>query len=113
MRLAAHDQLALVALAARPARHTFGDDLLGQLIELRLAFLQRALDFGLDLVEGVAADARIEEIRGFGQRRGRQADRDIEYAVFDLAVLADEDAERAFRLEPDEFDVLEPRVRFC
>ena len=47
MRLAAHDQLALVALAARPARKTGGDDFLGQLVEFGLALLEPALDFDL------------------------------------------------------------------
>ena len=36
--VAAHDQLALLALAARPAREPGGDDLLRELIELGLAF---------------------------------------------------------------------------
>ena len=62
MRLTAHDQLALVAFAARPAGKAGGDDLLGQLIEFGLACLARALDLGLDLSKGVAADTGIEEV---------------------------------------------------
>ena len=112
MGLAAHDQLALVAFAAGPARQPFGDDLLGQLIELSLAFLERALDLGLDLIEGMAANAGVEKIRRFGQRRGRQTDRGIEHSIFHLTVLADQDDHRPLRLEPHEFDMLEPRIRF-
>ena len=44
--LAAHDQLALVALAARPAREPGRDDALGQLIELGLAGFERAFELG-------------------------------------------------------------------
>ena len=42
--LAAHDQLALLALAARPARKARRHDALGELIELGLARLERALE---------------------------------------------------------------------
>src|SRR5215472_17698558 len=91
MRLTAHDQFALFLLAARPARQTLGHDLLGQLVELRLALLERAFDLRLDLIERMAADARIEKIAGLGQRRSRQADRNIDDAILDLAVLADQD----------------------
>ena len=45
--LAAHDELAVVALAARPARQPGGDDLLGELVELGLAGLERLLQLGL------------------------------------------------------------------
>src|SRR5262249_53428210 len=112
MRLTAHDQFALFLLATRPARQTLSHDLLGQLVELRLALLERAFDLRLDLIERMAADARIEKITGFGQRRSRQADRNIDDAVLDLAVLADQDHHGALGFEPDEFDMLEPRIGF-
>src|SRR5208282_1609466 len=111
MRLAAHDQLALLAFAAGPAGETGGNDLLRELVEFGLALLQPLLGFGPDLGKGAAADARVEEIGGLDQRRGRQTDRNIEDAVFDLTVLGNEDHERTFGLEPDEFYVLEPLVR--
>jgi hypothetical protein len=71
MRLPADDEFTLVALASRPARQTLGDDLLRELVELRLAFLERALDLGLDLGQRVTTDARIDEISRLGERRGR------------------------------------------
>ena len=98
-------------LAARPAGKAGGDDLLRQLVEFGLAFLEPLLDLGLDLGERAAADARVEEIGGLGQRRGRQADRDVEDAILDLAILGNQDHERALGFEPHEFDVLEPLVR--
>ncbi len=42
MRLTAHDQLALVAFAARPAGKTGGNDLLRQFVEFGLALLAAA-----------------------------------------------------------------------
>ena len=68
MSLAAHNQLALVALAARPARKARCDDFLGQFVEFGLALLEPPLDLGLGLGKGAAADARIEEIRRLDQR---------------------------------------------
>src|SRR5439155_1189169 len=41
MRGAAHDQLALIALAARPAREAGRDDLLGERVELPLLPIER------------------------------------------------------------------------
>ena len=54
----------------------------------------------------------LRKFDGLDQRRGRQADRDIEHAVFDLAVLGDQHDQRALGLEPHELDMLEPLVRF-
>src|SRR5689334_7131439 len=73
MRLSPYDQLALLVLASRPARQTLGDNLLRELIELRFALLQRTLDLDLDLRQSVPSDPRVDEIRGFHERRGRQA----------------------------------------
>src|SRR6516225_3582069 len=112
MRLTPHDQLALFILAARPARQALGDDLLRQLIELRFALFERALDLGLHFQKRMTANPRIEKIRGFDQRRGRQPDRNIENAVFDLPVLADQNDHGALGLKPHELDMFEPRVRF-
>src|SRR5215472_12602342 len=111
MRLSPHDQLALFVLASRPARQTLGDNLLRELIELRLALLHRALDFGFDLRQCVTAYPRIDEIRGFRERGGWQTDWNIENPILDLPVLPDQDHHGAFGLEPHEFDVLEPRIR--
>src|SRR6187200_2970418 len=99
MRLATHDQLALAAVAARPAGEAGGDDLLCQRVELSLAFLEAALDLSPDLGKGAAANPRVEEVARFDQSRGRQADRDIEHAIFNLTVLSDENNERALRLQ--------------
>ena len=112
MGLAAHDQPALVALAARPAGKTGGDDFLGQLVEFGLALLEPALDFDLDLGKRAAADARVEEIRRFDHRRGRQPNRDPEHAVFNLAVLGHQHDQCTLGLEPHELDMLEPLVGF-
>ena len=109
MRLAAHDELAL--LAARPAREPVVDHLLRQLVELGLRRGPRLLQLGPRLGQRLAADARVEEVSGLDQRRGRQADRQIDDAVLDLAVLADQHDQRPFRLQPHEFDVLQPHVR--
>ena len=48
VRLAADDQFALVALAARPACKTGGNDLLRQFVEFGLALLEPLLDLALD-----------------------------------------------------------------
>src|SRR5690348_1200515 len=64
MRLATHDQLALAAVAARPAGEAGGDDLLCQRVELGLTFLEPALDLGPYFGKGAAADPRVEEIAG-------------------------------------------------
>ena len=106
----AHDQLAVVVVATRPARQSGGDDLLRQLIEFGLALRQRGLDFGTQLGQRLAADAGVEEIGGFDQRRGRQPGRHIEHAVLDLTVFRDQYRQRAFGLQPHELDVLEPHV---
>src|SRR3974377_2611996 len=111
MRLPPHDQLALLVLAARPARQTLGDNLLCKLIELRLALFQGALDLKLDLRQCLTAHPRVDEIGGLRKRRGRQADWNIENTVFDLSVLPDQDHHGALGLEPYKFDVLEPRLR--
>src|SRR6516225_9991685 len=111
MRLPPHDQLALLVLASRPPRQTLGDNLLRKLIELRLALLQGALDLDLDFGQGVTAHPRIDEISGFRERRGRQADWNVENPVLDLSVFPDQDHHRAFGLEPYKFDVLETRIR--
>ncbi len=52
MRGAAHDQLALVALAARPAREPGRDDLLGERVELRLLRFERLLQLDLRFQRG-------------------------------------------------------------
>ena len=109
MRLAAHDELAL--LAARPAREPVVDHLLRQLVELGLRRGPRLLQLDPRLGQRLAADARVEEVSGLDQRRGRQSDRQIDDAVLDLAVLADQHDQRPFGLEPHEFDVLQPHVR--
>src|SRR5690349_11855458 len=111
MRLPPHDQLALLVLPSGPARQTFGDNFLRELIELRLALLQRPLDRDLDLRKRVTADARVDEIGRFRKRRGRQADRNIENPVLDLPILADQDHHGALRLEPYELDMFEARIR--
>ena len=110
MRLSAHDQLALVAAAARPAREARRHDLLGQLIELGAARFQRAFEFGARVEQRLAADARVEEVRGLGQRRARQSGGNRQDAVFHLPVFGDHHDQRALRLEPHEFDMLEPHI---
>ena len=69
MRGAAHDQLALIALAARPAREAGRDDLLGERIELPLLRFERFLQLDLRFQEGAAAHMRVKEIRRLAQGR--------------------------------------------
>ena len=69
----AHDQLAVLAPAAGPAGETGCHDLLRQLVELGLALLERLLQLALGFGERAPAHMRVEEVRGLGQRRGRQA----------------------------------------
>src|SRR6476646_2792437 len=111
VRRAAHNQLALVALAARPARQAGGDDLLGELIDLRLAGCQRLLQLGLGLRQRAAAHMGVEEVRRLGEGRPRQSGRNADDPVLDLPVVRDQDDERTLGLEPYEFDVLEAHVR--
>src|SRR5689334_24307685 len=112
MRLAPHDQLTLLVLPSRPARQTLGDDFLCELIELRFALLQRPLDLGFDLGKRVTADPRVDEISGLYERRGRQADWNVENPILHLSVLPDQNHHGALGLEPYEFDMFEPRIRF-
>src|SRR4029450_6586383 len=65
MRGAAHDQLALVAFAARPAAEPGRDDLLGERIELRLLGYDRLFKLDLGFRKRAAAHMGVEEIRGF------------------------------------------------
>ena len=71
--LAAHDQLALAALQARPAREPGVDQPLGEVVEFRLGGAALGLDLGPRLGQRAAADAGVEVVAGFDQRRGRQA----------------------------------------
>src|SRR5262249_26774279 len=103
-------QLALFVFTSRPARQALGDNLLRELIELRLALLQRAFEVGLDLRQGATAHPGVDEIGGFHERRDRQADWNVENPVLALPVLADQDHDGALGLEPYEFDVLQPRI---
>ncbi len=64
----------------------------------------------LRLGERPAADAGIEEVRGLGQRRDRQAERQRNDAVLDLPVLGDQHHQGALGLQPHELDMLEPDV---
>src|SRR5262249_60892109 len=70
--VAAHDQLAVGALAAGPAGEPGLDEAMGERVELGAARVQRLLDLDLGLAERAAADARIEEIRRLDERRDRQ-----------------------------------------
>ena len=62
--------------------------------------------------ERPAPDPGIEEIGRFGQRGRRNAGRQGQHAVLDLAVFADQHHQRAFRLQPHELDMLQPRIGF-
>ena len=53
---------------------------------------------------------RAEEIRGLGKRRDRQAGRNVDDAVLDLAFLGDQHDQRPLGLEPHELDVLEMNI---
>ena len=53
---------------------------------------------------------RVEKVAGLLQRRSRQAFRRGDHAIFDRAVLGDQHGKRPVRLEPDEFDVLQPQI---
>jgi hypothetical protein len=49
---------------------------------------------------------RIEEVRSFGEGGCGQPHRDVDDAILDLSILADQDDQCALGLEPHEFDVL-------
>jgi hypothetical protein len=74
MRLAAHNQLTLVAVAAGPAGEPVVDHLLGQLVELGLRLGARLLKLRLRFGERLAAHAGVEKVRRLGQRRRRKSD---------------------------------------
>ena len=65
------------------------------------------------LLQRAASDALVEIIGRLDQRRGRQIARYRQHAVFDRAVLGDEDRQHALGLQPHEVDLLEPRVGFA
>ena len=74
--LAAHDQLALVGLAAGPAGEPGGDRPLRQLVELGLRRPRaRCSSSASRLRQRAAADAGVEEVRGLDQRRRSAARR--------------------------------------
>src|SRR5262247_1135241 len=101
---AAYDQLALVALATRPACEPGRDDLLGERIELRLLGYDRLFKLDLGFRQRAAAHMGVEEIRSLGQRRAWQADGQIDDPVLNLTVLRDQHDQRAVGLEPHELD---------
>src|SRR5215813_6908818 len=110
--MTAHDQLALVTLAAGPARKTRGNDLLCQLIEFGATGFKGILEFCLGLGESLAPDMGVEEIGSLGQYRRRETDGQIEDPVLDLAVFGHQDNKRTFGFEPDELDVPHSQVGF-
>ena len=72
-----------------------------------------ALLLGLDarprLRDGRAAHVRVEVVGGLDQRRRRQPRGNVDDAVLDALVVADQHHQRLARLERHELDVLEPR----
>ncbi len=106
----AHDQLALIALAAGPAGKSGGNQLLRELVELGAGGGERPLELGPGLGQGATAHMGIDEVRGLGQRSDRQPGRNRDDPVLDLAVLGDQDHQRALGLEPHEVDVLEANI---
>ena len=91
-----------------PAR----DHFLRQLIEFDAALRQRGFQFEARFGQCAATNPRIEEVGRFGQRGRGNAGRQRQYAVFNLTVFADQHHQRAFRLETNEFDMLQPRIGF-
>src|SRR5262249_11263900 len=65
--MAAHDQAALVVLAAGPAGEPCFDDLLGELVELGLAGGERPFEIRLGLGQRPPADMGIEEVGRLGE----------------------------------------------
>ena len=90
-----------------------GDHLLRELIEFGAILRQRGFEFEPRFGQGAPAYPRIEEIAGFRQRGNRNARRQGQHAIFNLAVFGDQHDQRLFRLQPHEFDMLEPRIGFC
>ena len=82
----------------------------GERIELALHLGPARFDLPLDLGEGAAADASVEEVAGLDQRRRRQPGRQVEEAVLDRAVLRHQHHEGAGRIEAHELHVLQARV---
>jgi hypothetical protein len=69
-------------------------------------------DTAAQLGQSAALGAGVEVVGGFGQRRGRQAGRDLDDAVFDLAIGGDENDQRAAGAEGGELYVLDRTFGF-
>ena len=97
MRSAADDQALLLVAAARPGGKAFGDHARGQLVELGAALLDLPLDAGARFGEREPADPRIDVVGRLVERGERQALRERDDAVLDVAVLAHQHRERPAR----------------
>ncbi len=106
--MAAHDQLPVVVFTAGPAGYPGGDHLLRQLIEFGAILRQCGLKFEARFRQRAPSDPRIEEIGGFREGRRGNPGRQGQHAVLDLAVFSNQHRQRPLRLQPHEFDMLQP-----
>ena len=112
MALPCHLRIGILDCRDHP-RDPRGDDLLRELIEFGAALRQGRLEFEARFSQRSSSNPRIQKIRGFRQRRRRNARRQHQHAVFDLAVLANQHHQRPLRLQADELDMLEARIGFA
>ena len=110
MAWAAHDELARLALQSRPACEPGVDEASGEEIEFALGGRPLALDLGARFGQSPAPDAGVEVIAGLDQRRSRQAGRRMDHPVLHRPVFPDQDRQGALGLQPQELDMLEPRI---
>ena len=106
--LAAHDQALVVAELARPGGKPRLDHLLGELVELGLGRGQLPFDRGPGLGQGQAANVGVEIVGGLDEARRRQTGGQVDHAVLDALVVADQHHQRLAGLQRHELDVLEP-----
>ena len=105
--LPAYDQL-IAGLGGPGPRSKAGID---QPCRDRVEFAARAQPLGLnfrrDLRQRAPANPGVQIIAGLDERRGGQPGRRDDHAVLDRAVLRHQDRQRLFRLQAQEFHVLE------
>ena len=101
--LAADDQAA--GAAAGPGRQPGLDHLVGQGVERGAVGGDLLVHPGPGIFQAAAGEAGIQVVAGLRERGGRQAGRDLDHPVLDLAVLRHQHHQGAAGAEGDEFQV--------
>ncbi len=108
----AHNQpRRLIRSGSAPDRQPLGNQFLRQLVEFLPRFFRQFFQFRLGFGKRVAVNMRVEKIRCLDQLRIADADGQIDHAVFDIAVLHDQNRKRPGRLETNEFDMFQRAFR--